>query len=492
MSNLVRTFKPQAKNFDESIKQLYFSLAADEVGDAARDQAKEYLQDQLSQARTLRNELPERLSDLAPWMHERAAAVGEEYRQYLSVRKGGAPRRFFTNRSHALHFLQAVAPTKLVDGAWLYGLLPRWKDLDYLPLIRTYLEELGDGIAEKNHVVLYKKLLTTHGCEQWRDLDEEHFIQGAIQLCLAHEADQFLPEVIGYNLGYEQLPLHLLITAYELNELGIDPYYFTLHITIDNAATGHAHKALASLQQLQPLVGDAELFYRRVADGYRLNDLGANTMSVIRSFDLEKEVIDVFREKSMVGKNMHSDYCRVGGRTVNDWLSDAEQIPAFLKALEDAGWIVRGEPAEHSRFWRLIQGEHAEMFGVFNEYEQQLLRDWIALPVSSEKGRIPDAGATASRAPSFRMQQRQVAAAKRSGDSKRVQYIGTARSIFRKTHEHEGVDDFTSELRLFEQKLSSLNSEDAVMRTLINMMSPAHHHTKVGLMATRMFSKLIA
>ncbi|MFD2270388.1 iron-containing redox enzyme family protein [Undibacterium arcticum] len=89
---------------------------------------------------------------------------------------------------------------------------------------------------------MYKKLLATHGCEQWDNLSDEHFVQGAIQLSLAQHADHFLPEVIGFNLGYEQPPLHLLITAYELNELGIDPTYFTLHFTIDNANTGHAKK----------------------------------------------------------------------------------------------------------------------------------------------------------------------------------------------------------------------------------------------------------
>jgi hypothetical protein len=57
-------------------------------------------------------------------------------------------------------------------------------------------------------------------------------------------AEKFLPEVIGFNLGYEQLPLHLLITAYELKELHIDPYYFTLHITVDNADSGHAKQAV--------------------------------------------------------------------------------------------------------------------------------------------------------------------------------------------------------------------------------------------------------
>ena len=56
----------------------------------------------------------------------------------------------------------------------------------------------------------------------------------------------------------------------------------------------------------------------------------------------------------------------MAGRSINDWLGDPAQIPAFLQALEGAGWFQRGQDPEHSRFWRLIQGERAEMFGVFS------------------------------------------------------------------------------------------------------------------------------
>jgi hypothetical protein len=301
MSNTAHVRSPRQQcdyagkaNLDIGARQLYFALQADSPAAATRAQLDNYLE----QARSLPHDLPDTLQDanaLEQWMLCRIAAVGEAYKAYLETRKAGAPRRYFSNRSHALYFLQAVAPTKLVDGAWLYGLLPQWKNVGLHGLIQTYLEELGDGIAEKNHVALYQRLLATHGCDHWHHLDDEHFVQGAIQLCLANEGEHFLPELIGYNLGYEQLPLHLLISAYELNELGIDPYYFTLHVTIDNAAAGHARKAVQSLQQVRPLVGDADDFYRRVTDGYRLNDLGASTLSVIASFDLKNELIRVLQ-----------------------------------------------------------------------------------------------------------------------------------------------------------------------------------------------------
>src|SRR5690606_25225919 len=181
---------------------------------------------------------------------------------------------------------------------------------------------------------------------------------------------EFLPEVIGFNLGYEQLPLHLLITAYELNELGIDPYYFTLHITVDNAAAGHAKKAVQAVFDAMPRIADRDAFYERVANGYKLNFLGTSTTSAIAGFELEQELLAILASKCATGAQLHSDYCRVGGKTINQWLSDATQLPAFLESLQELGWIRRHQAPENSRFWRLIEGEHSEMFGVFTAYEK--------------------------------------------------------------------------------------------------------------------------
>ncbi|MGB5825022.1 MAG: iron-containing redox enzyme family protein, partial [Pseudomonas mandelii] len=76
--------------------------------------------------------------------------------------------------------------------------------------------------------------------------------------------------------------------------------------------------------------------------------------------------------------HMHSDYCRFEGKTVNQWLSAPEQLPGFLAAMEKKGWIKRGQDPQASRFWQLIEGDGAAMFGVFSPYENQLLHDWIA------------------------------------------------------------------------------------------------------------------
>ncbi|KFI07733.1 hypothetical protein JN27_09230 [Massilia sp. BSC265] len=463
----------------ERSKSLYLSLY--ENPRAHADEARAYVADQIAAVQALPVDLPSdpssNLAALAAWVEERTDAVGVQYREYLAARKNGAPRRYFTCRAHALYFIKAVAPTKLVDGAWLYGLLKHWDNPAYHELIKTYLEELGEGVPDKNHVTIYRKLLATHGCEGWEGLDDEHFVQGAIQLALGHNTEHFLPEVIGYNLGYEQLPLHLLITSYELNEFGIDPYYFTLHVTVDNAATGHAQKAVQALRKLMPRVGDRDAFYRRVLDGYRLNDIGTSTTSSIAEFDLQAELVDILAAKSGVGKNMHSDYCRVAGRSVNDWLALPSQIPDFLAALEKAGWIKRGEEVEHSRFWRLVHGEKAEMFGVFNAYEQQVLRDWIMSAPDGKRAEGP-------RTLTWRARQRTL-------DNLGQQLDRSAafpeRGLIRRHPRLEAPDN---ELRLLEERVAAVAGKQEAMQLLGGLMSPEIHHTAVGLMATRMYTRL--
>lgn len=472
-------------------RALYFALnkGAPDAGHGAA--ARAFLDQQLEQARSLPSDVPHDTAALMDWMTQRAQAVGEQYRAYLQGRRDGTGPRYFSCKSHALYFLKNVAPTKLVDGAWLFGLLARWSDPDFRPLIQTYLEELGDGVPEKNHVLLYKKLLAGQECEQWQDLPQDRFVQGAIQLALAYNAEHFLPEIIGFNLGYEQLPLHLLICAYELNELGIDPYYFTLHITVDNGSTGHACKAVQAVQQLLPPGEQAGAFMRRVQDGYRLNDLGACTTSVINGFDLQAELVRIMAAKAVVGQNMHSDYCRVAGRSINDWLSAPQEIPAMLAELENAGWIKRGEPADNSRFWRLIQSERAEMFGVFNAYEQQVLKDWI--------GSTRGADGTLVMAPAPRMLSHR--ARQRALDTLGLQQTprsqGGMRSVIRHHRQEDNLSGLSGlsgqggELRQLEQRVASLGSKASAMALLQSLMTPAAHHSASGLMATRLFRQLL-
>ncbi len=454
-------------------RQLYEQLAQPQPPEAARQRAAQFVRRLLLDSAAQPCDLPASPDALLGWMQAQSERATAQYADYLASRRAGAARRYFSNRAHALHFLRTVAPTKLVDGSWLYGVLAHAQNARLQPLVRTYLEELGDGQPSKNHVVLYRKLLDSHGLALQGDLDDSLYVQGLVQLALGWNAEEFLPEVIGFNLGYEQLPLHLLITAYELNELGIDPYYFTLHVTVDNRSNGHARLACDAVMQLLPRQGDAGAtaqFWRRVRAGARLAGAGVGTAQVIAGFDIEAEVLRIFRAKSAAGSGTHSDYCRVAGRSINDWLAVPEQMPAFLSALEEAGWIRHGEPAQSSRFWGLLQGERAEMFGVFSGYELQVICDWLRGPDLSGDGQsyheTPAANQTRRR-PSFRALQR--AAGRASVPDSPVS---------------DNLMD--TDLPLFRERLRNLHGTQR-QQALVAAMSPAEHWTPVGLYATRMF-----
>ncbi|PIB53324.1 iron-containing redox enzyme family protein [Pseudomonas sp. 2822-17] len=421
----------------------------------AESVAREFLQTQLARVQDATNELPAEPEQLLAWVEQRCAAVAQDYADYLEQRQQGRPRRYFQNKAHALYVLQRVAPTKQVDGAWLYGLLHYWQDQRFDGLLSTYLEELGDGEAAQNHVVIYRKLLSDHDADSDAGVEDEHYLQGALQLALGLCAEEFLPQVIGYNLGYEQLPLHLLITSYELSELGIDPYYFTLHVTIDNASSGHACKAAQSVLNLLPLGEGRADFYRRVAEGYRLNDLGAGTTAVIEQFDLHAEVVAMLERKRTFGQHMHSDYCRFEGKTVNQWLAQPGQVGAFLQALQDKGWIKRNQDPAESRFWQLIEGAGAAMFGVFSGYEKQVLHDWIAGEWISDQ---------------------------------RVAPVRRGRSSRFSQEQHRPADPDTQALVDSLWKLP----DEQQLNALIPWLSARRHCTPAGLYATRRFIQLRA
>ena len=454
------------------VTQLYKRLNAGETGTAVRAASSEFLAAQLARVEALPSTMPESPEDVEVWMAANAQLVTAKYSIYLEERRAGAPRRFFSNRAHALYFLQAVAPTKVVDGAWLAGLLAHGRNPRFDSLVRTYVEELGEGQADKNHVVLYRRLLARHDLEPGADLGDAFYLQGAVQLALGCNAEDFLPEIVGFNLDYEQLPLHLLITAYELNELGLDPYYFTLHVTVDNTDTGHAKRAVQAVLDTLPRFGDKREYWRRVCNGGKLAGAGIGTGRVIADFDIEREVVRILARKSVAGHGAHSDYCKVAGRSINSWLSDSSQVPAFLAALKEAGWIKPGQPVGESRFWGLLQGEKAEMFGVFSGYEMQVIHDWLRGAASADGkayGGADDVPVKA-RQLSFR------AAAR----------LAAARVDAPKDIDPAGDGLFDPDVQALQRQLHTLD-DAGQFQLLARAMAPAHHWTPVGLYATRLF-----
>lgn len=464
-------------------RALYEPLANGIPTQEERAAAADFLRVSLRDTAFGVDDLPGSGAGLIEWMETNMRAVHGKYQSYLQSRQSGAPRKYFVNRAHALYFLRQVAPTKLVDGAWLYGLCAYADNPRLSDLVVTYLEELGNGDADKNHVTLYRGLLARYGLDPVDGLPDTHYEQGLIQLALGWNAQDFLPEIVGFNLAYEQLPLHLLISAYELNELGIDPYYFTLHVTVDNADTGHARRACQAAIDAAPRMDDGGEYWRRVRAGAKLGNLGVGSLDVVRGFNIDNEVVRIFAHKAPAGNGAHSDFCKVAGRKVNDWLAHPKDVPAFLAALEQAGWIKRNQPAVESRFWNLLQGDRAEMFGVFSPYELQVIHDWIRGDASTD-GASFEATAAASgtgtvaqvprRPVSFRVAERLRLA--RSGGSHASQQSAAS-------NEHQWLD---TDLSLLREQLPTLGPAEQ-RDLLVRAMSPALHWTPAGLVATKAF-----
>ena len=157
---------------DTPLASLYHRLR-DAVPDAAtREEAAQFLAQEIERLDPAACGLPASPDDLLEWMEANTQSVHARYAAYLEERKEGAPRRFFSNRAHALYVLRSIAPTKLVDGAWLYGLVAHWRNPRLSDLVRTYVEELGEGAIDKNHVVLYRSLLARYALDPLDGLDD--------------------------------------------------------------------------------------------------------------------------------------------------------------------------------------------------------------------------------------------------------------------------------------------------------------------------------
>lgn len=454
-------------NPPQNYKQFYQSFLQPYPSAQTLAQANDFLQQQIQWAARTPCDLPENPEDLPQWMQQHIERTGYAYQQYLKSRQQGAPRRFFASKSEALLFLQKVEPTKRVDGAWLYGTLPMWHEANCAQLIRTYLDELGNGLSSQNHVLLYQQLMRKEGLKVDPHLPDAFYQQGCIQLALGLLGKDYLPEVVGFNMGYEQMPLHLLITTYELDELGIDPYYFSLHVTVDNGHNGHAQQAVEAVFALLPVFAGRKDFYQRVRLGYQLNNLGLSTEAIIAGLDLTQAVVDILAQKSIVGQFAHSNYCRIAGRSINEWLANPEDTAKFLHELEQNQWILRHQNPENSRFWKLISGEKAVMFGVFSAAEQQILYDWIAGNWLQSKD--------APRAKRYRAANRHVTD---------IMLAPTLTMT-------QALNSDNSDLAYLAQKLYERDSPEQAFYLLMPYLAPALHTSPAGLWATQQFLKLL-
>jgi hypothetical protein len=156
-------------------------------------------------------------------------------------------------KREVVHFLTQLAPAALIDGAWLGGVTsPRClHGAHAAELLRIYRDELGAGVVVQHHGNVMRRVLASHGVElpaaDTRDFAEhpaildQAFRMPVLWMSIAAHTPEMMPEVLGLNLAVEMAGIGRgYAKAIALcRRHGIDSYFFDLHNTIDNAASGH-------------------------------------------------------------------------------------------------------------------------------------------------------------------------------------------------------------------------------------------------------------
>ncbi|CAN92224.1 hypothetical protein sce2065 [Sorangium cellulosum So ce56] len=191
-------------------------------------------------------------------------------------------------RGEAVWLLTQLAPAAVIDGAWLQGMTApgAFRTPVASLLLRIYRDELGAGVPAQHHGNVLRRALAEQGvtlppCDarafiERPDLLPQAFSMPALWLAFAQGSTELLPELLGLNLAIEMAGIGrgYAMAAALLRRHRIDPYFFDLHNTIDNAASGHTAwsiEAIARFMDACAAPGDALAIERatlRIWRGY--------------------------------------------------------------------------------------------------------------------------------------------------------------------------------------------------------------------------------
>jgi hypothetical protein len=158
-------------------------------------------------------------------------------------------------------FTQQYAAFTMVDGSWVQSIAKAGASHTEISarLFRIYSDEVGNADTFMNHPNVYRRLLEGEGIHMPPTASREFAMQPELldfafdlpllTLSISMFPKAMLPEIIGVNLGIELSGLgkDYMTIIDELKYWKIDPYFFTLHLTIDNIASGHTAMAMETV-----------------------------------------------------------------------------------------------------------------------------------------------------------------------------------------------------------------------------------------------------
>ncbi|CAI7636524.1 unnamed protein product [Penicillium crustosum] len=339
--------------------------------------------------------------ELSQFLQKHQKDVTDRYAQYIAQRDLGGPRQLVRDRQDAEFWLRKIAPLKLVDGAWLGQVNKITLPFDLRPIMKktwqVFTEELGDGNLHQHHVYIYEELLKTFEPELPSPTTKE-ILHPRWNFSCIRFSEEFFPEILGFTMHFEMLQLDTMQAAKELPEVGLDPYYFILHVSIDNSHSGHAAMSMECvvdyIQKISEMEGKeaAHTAWRRIQAGYVLSEWlgseGIQTADIPLKLDsmpcdqLESRVGQIFCAKAQAAQGIHAGCkAKIGNRPLDDWLSpssllDEKWQPNFLQALTNSKpWIYPGDSNKSRLVKELRWG--GKMFGTFTREELTTLQQWI-------------------------------------------------------------------------------------------------------------------
>ncbi|NOQ14767.1 MAG: hypothetical protein GQ583_09885 [Methyloprofundus sp.] len=216
------------------------------------------------------------------------AYIGNIYQQEIITYKPlqGAPK---ISKAAYIWGFEQIAPLILIDGCWIQNSLalkninPEICEI----LFSIYADEIGCGQLQQNHPFIFQQLLDNlaihlppvHSREfsQHPGFLKSAFDLPVYMLSLSSFSVEFLPELLGLNMAIELSGLgkSYMRLVDDWNYWGIDPSIASIHISIDNYASGHTYLAKKAIQiymdELMQTTGNHILLdkhWRRIYSGY--------------------------------------------------------------------------------------------------------------------------------------------------------------------------------------------------------------------------------
>jgi len=331
-----------------------------------------------------------------------SARLNQIYNDYVTDNssESGYEAGLLQTREDVIYDKVQMAPFNQLDGAWLRNAAPSGPigEVESI-LFNIYMDELGDGNVEQQHCNVYTDMLKTlniylpeiHSRDyaDYAGFLDSAFVEPVFLLAISEFSEDYLPEILGMTMYLEWGSIGLISVVDQLKAFDIDPQYYSLHVGIDNAASGHGALAKRAIElyldQVREMEGESTMrdVWKRIWTGYvafgSLGTLGQDIQNVTtqrnspqdRKAFLKSQMVDMITRKAPYASLNHR-HKTLGNTYINDWFEDPS---GFLDALAQGGIIIPGNP-DISPIFHLMSFS-GPMYHVFTDDEQKLWRDYI-------------------------------------------------------------------------------------------------------------------